>query len=139
MARKPRDFKKEYERRIKNATAKGRTRQQARGHKEAEHIERREREIEERGITGAQEHTIENWYSRTYNPGGSLGRKDLEDVLELAKGEGYDAFKEWRATWEAARRTYQREGSRKDGTGPAYLLDLTLAAGMDDISWLYYH
>lgn len=36
-----RDYKAEYARRIKNATARGKSRQQARGHKPLEHVERR--------------------------------------------------------------------------------------------------
>jgi hypothetical protein len=46
MARKSRDYKAEYARRIAKGTAAGKTRQQARGHKPREHIIRRQREIE---------------------------------------------------------------------------------------------
>lgn len=148
MARKPkppkkRDFKAEYERRIRNATAKGRTRQQARGHVEAEHIARAEREIEERGITGAQEKTVTRWYEGHYNPRGypDAARADLEDVLELVRTDGYSSFTQWRHVWDAARRTYLREQAEGmyASRGEGYLVQLTSQAGVAEVSWLYYH
>lgn len=142
MAKK-RDFKAEYARRIKNATKKGRTRQQARGHKAAEHVERKEREIEERGIAGSQEKTIERWYENYYNPGNypSDARAPLDEVLDFAKGDGYAAFVQWRTVWDLARRTYISELTSGDwqSRGQPYLSHLATQAGVSDMSWLYYH
>lgn len=142
-APKKRDYKAEYERRIRNATKRGKTKQEARGHRKGEHIERAEREREELGITRAQENTIRGWYSRNYNPHNypENARADLDDALEYARENGYDAFKQWRTVWDIVRRTYLQEVA--DGSyasrGQAYLIDITSKAGVEDVSWLYYH
>lgn len=138
-----RDYKAEYERRIKNAAKKGVSKQKARGHKKGEHRERKEREIEERGLSSQQEKTISGWYMRTYNPAsyGDDVRADLEDILEMVRSEGYEAFTQWRKTWDAARRTYLQE--LEDGSyasrGEVYLEFLSVESGRSDVSWLYYH
>lgn len=145
MAQKPRDFKAEYARRIANATAKGKTRQTARGHVVKEHIRRKEREIERNeGVSNQQVKTIRGWY-KTFNPVGRKEIPDVENVIDFAREQGYDQFKTYRKTWDAARRTYLREQSK--GTyisrGLGYLEMLTDMAGVrgqdDDIKWLYYH
>lgn len=123
--------------------AKGKTRQQARGKPAREHVIRKEREIEERGISTAQERTISNWYARTYNPGGypENARADLEEVLEMARSEGYGAFVQWRTVWDLARRTYLAE--QADGSyasrGEVFLNYLAQQSGRSELSWLYYH
>jgi hypothetical protein len=138
-----RDYKKEYERRIKNAAKKGVSKQKARGHKKGEHKVRKEREIEERGISSQQEKTLVGWYERTYNPKGypDAARADLDEVLEYARSSGYEAFKQWRDTWDAVRRTYIQE--QLDGSyasrGEVYLQWMSAESGVSDVSWLYYH
>lgn len=52
--RRPRDYKAEYKRRIAKGVAAGRSRQQARGHKIKEHVERRRRAILKYGGTPSQ-------------------------------------------------------------------------------------
>ena len=144
MATKPRDFKTEYARRIASATARGKTRQQARGHVAQEHVVRKQREIEENeGLTRDQVFRIRAWYEKNTN--GLKIVRDVEKVIDFAREEGYAQFKEYRKTWDAARRTYLREQSK--GTyisrGLGYLEMLTDMAGVrgqdDDIKWLYYH
>lgn len=144
MTTKPRDFKAEYARRIANATSKGKTRQQARGHVAQEHVFRKQREIEENeGLTRDNVKRIRSWYS-TFNPG-HKEIPDVENVIDFAREEGYDKFKTYRKVWDQARRTYLREQSK--GTyasrGLGYLEMLTDMAGVrgqeDDIKWLYYH
>lgn len=115
---------------------RGKPRQAARGHKPREHVARKEREIEEEGLSRAQQETIRKWYGNKYNPHDSLGRADYDDVLELARSDGYEAFKTFRATWEAARRDYQKPGYKDKG--PGYLLEIALNAGVPDVTWLYY-
>lgn len=128
---------------MKNATAKGRTRQQARGHKAAEHVERKEREIEERGLTSQQEKTIARWYEADYNPRvwDTNARADADDVVEFVRSEGYDAFKQWRSTWDKARRLYLKELANEtyENRGAEYLMSLVAQAGVSDEKWLYYH
>lgn len=142
MAKK-RDFKKEYARRIRNATAKGKTLQQARGHVKREHVLRREREIEERGLSSAQAKTIANWYEDKYNPKvwDTNSRADPDDVVEFVRDNGYDAFKRWRATWDKARRLYLKELANGSyaSRGAEYLMSLVAQAGVDNEKWLYYH
>ena len=144
MARKPLDqLSPAYRRRIENAMKKGKTRQQARGKPAKEHVIRKEREIAERGISSAQEKTITSWYERTYNPAGypENARADLEEVLEMARGEGYAAFVQWRTVWDLLRRTYLAE--QADGSyasrGESFMIDMANQAGRSELSWLYYH
>ena len=140
-----RDYKAEYARRIARADAKGKTRQQARGHKVREHVIRREREIAKRGITRDQERIVINWYNKHYNPQGHDEVASLEDLLAWLPQHGYDAFKLFRATWDPIRRQYLQE--IKAGTwqtrGWPYLQIAWDNSGVfatgEPISWLYYH
>lgn len=54
MAKRKRNFKAEYARRIAKAKASGKTRQQGRGHKAKEHVERAKRTKAKYGISPAQ-------------------------------------------------------------------------------------
>lgn len=139
-----RDYAKEYARRIKNAAKKGVSKQQARGHKKAEHIARKDREIEERGLSSQQEKTIEGWYGRTYNPAdyNEAARADLDEVIEFVRSNGYDAFTQWRNLWDEIRREYLRqvrEGEYDKAVGIVSLEYMAAASGVSDVSWLYYH
>jgi|SRR6185503_5956913 len=140
MAKGARDYKAEYARRIANALKKGKTRQQARGHRAQEHITRREREIAEEGITKAQTRIVFNWASHRLF---TVKDHDIDamDVVAWAQEAGYDAFKQYRHTWDAARRQYLREVRNKSyaSRGMGYLQMLADNAGVDDLSWLYYH
>lgn len=135
-----RDYKAEYARRIARAMEKGKTRQQARGHVPQEHVRRKEREIERLGLTRAQLQRVEHWATRRlFEVRDSLATP--AEVVEWVQANGFPAFTQYRVTWEKARRRYLREN--QNGTyasrGMAYLNELTSTAGVDDISWLYYH
>lgn len=54
MARRRRNYKAEYARRIANAAKAGKSRQAARGHKPKEHVERKRRAIAKHGVTPYQ-------------------------------------------------------------------------------------
>lgn len=140
--RKPRDFKAEYARRIKNAIAKGKTRQQARGHKPQEHIIRREREkAETGGLTRDQVKTIRRWHSDAFNPKLYREVPTEDELVAWAQENGYERFKQYRKVWDAARRTYVKElaDGSWESRGMGYLYQLTNNAKVDDYQWLYYH
>jgi hypothetical protein len=131
-----RDYRAEYAGRIARALAKGKTRQQARGHRAGEAAERREREREEFGLSSSEVRSIRAWCERFNNKG-----RDVEDVIDEAKSKGYAWFQHYRETWNAARRTYVRE--QKAGTyasrGIGYLEMLAAETDVEDVSWVYYH
>ncbi len=135
MARS-RDFKAEYAKRIARATALGKSRQEARGHKPREHVERQEREREEFGLSGSEVRSIRAWCDRFRNEG-----RDTEDVIDHARESGYAWFTNYRDTWNSARRTYLAEN--RAGTyasrGLGYLEMLAGMAEVEDIAWVYYH
>src|SRR4051812_636340 len=127
-----------YRRRIERALAKGKTRQAARGHKAAEHIERRERERERNaGITYDQERSIRRWYENEWDPHGHKVFPEVETIVEFAQTEGWDQYQQYKREWGKARRRYLREG--ETGEGEAYLAMITASAGAPEMSWLYYH
>lgn len=133
-----------YEKRLIRGVLQGKTRQEARGHHAGEARERRERErAENNGISHSEERSIRKWYER-FNPNDRKTEPDVEDVIQFARDEGIEKFREYQKVWNAARRTYLRE--LKNGTyesrGLPYLEMLTDMAGIrshGDIQWLYYH
>lgn len=137
MAGGKRDYKAEYRKRIERGLAKGKTRQQSRGHVVKEHIERAKRERETFGLTAAQISRIRSWCDRYNND----EKRDPESVIDEARERGYEWFQNYRDTWNAARRQYLRE--MKAGTyasrGMSYLEMLTELAKAPEVSWLYYH
>lgn len=130
-----------YSRRVAGAIAKGKTRQQARGHKVKEHVERKQKEIAEHGISAQQIKTIIRWHSETFNPKDYREVPTEEELVEWTKENGYDRFLQYRKVWDAARKQYLSE--LKDGTwesrGMGYLHDLTKRAKAEQYQWLYYH
>lgn len=135
MAR-ARDYRSEYARRIERAKAKGKTRQQARGHRPQEHIYRAEREREEYGLTGSEVRLIRAWGNRFKNEG-----RDIEEVIEAARENGYAWFVTYRDTWNSARRAYVREqnAGKYASRGTGYLEYLASIPPVEDIAWMYYH
>lgn len=136
MAARGRDYKAEYARRIASAKARGKTRQEARGHRPGEARQRREREREEFGLSSSEIRSITAWCDRYKNEG-----RDTDEVVSEAASNGYDWFKNYRDVWNAARRTYLREQAA--GTyasrGLGYLEMLASMSEVSDIAWLYYH
>lgn len=140
MARKPRDFKAEYARRIARALEKGKTRQEARGHRKGEHIERREREKEELGITRDQMRRVFQWgEQRSFDIVDST--LSGQDYVEAAQRQGYEWFLAYRKNWEAIRRQYKAEQRRGrwESRGIGWLTNLSETLDLPDVSWLYYH
>lgn len=116
--------------------ARGKTRQQARGHKKEEHIERREKEREAYGLTQSEIRSIRTFCERYPNKD-----RDVDEVVDWYRELGYESFKTYRDTWNAARLQYQRE--QKAGTyasrGEGYLNYLTEQSEASSVEWLYYH
>lgn len=143
MAHKPLDqLSPAYRKRIERALAKGKSRQQARGHKAQEHIARREKEREALGITGSELRTIRAWWRRNFQIGRiESGWPDEDTLVEYARESGYQSFKTYRQVWDEARRKYLRE--LKNGTyktrGLGHLTDLQSQTDAPGIEWLYYH
>jgi len=143
---KAKGYSPAYEKRLINAIRKARkqgkkpTRQAARGHKKAEHVERREKEKVRFGLTGEQIRAIRQFVFR-FN---KSGYKDIPDevmLVDFARENGYERFVQYRKTWDAARKQYVSE--LQDGTwesrGLQYLNHLTGMAKAPDNQWLYYH
>lgn len=135
-ARLGRELAPEYKRRVKRAIEKGKTLQQARGHRPGEARERRERETAEHGLSSAQMRSIENWANRYKNED-----RDVEEIIDFAKSEGYAWFVQYRETWNAARKQYLKElaSGKYASRGLGYLQMLADEASAPQISWLYYH
>lgn len=134
-----------YARRIARAEAKGRTRQQARGHKEKEHVARKEREIEEQGISGSQLKSIRSFLSR-FNPLGYKNVPTEEDLVEFVQSRDWVSFGQYRTTWDAYRRRWLKAHAAKEldhnGSLGYSLEEITAQAGVmpeGDMPWLYYH
>jgi hypothetical protein len=145
MARKPRDFKAEYARRIARGEAKGKTRQLARGHVVKEHIVRREHERQRNlGLTNEQLKSIVLWYEGKFDPLQYKGFPGVERVVDFSREVGFERFRGYRKTWDRARRLYVKEQASGDyeSRGEQYLHELHDLAALrptEEMSWLYYH
>lgn len=145
MARKSLDqLSPAYRRRIERAEAKGKTRQQARGHKAREHVERRQKEAAKSAyeLSKDQEASIHRWWNRNTDPDRvEAGWPTLVKVLSYAGYNGYAEFQNYRNIWNAARTEYLR--AVRNGTyvskGEGYLLILKDMTKVPEISWMYYH
>lgn len=139
MARKARDYQAEYARRLASAEARGKTRQQARGHRAGEHIERAEREREEfGGLTGAQVKAIHKWAAGRITRQPSNMALNPDDMVAYAAQHGFESYSKFRQDWERQRRNYKR---RPAGKGENTLDDLFADVDVDElgVEWLYYH
>ena len=133
-----------YAKRIANAVAKGKTRQEARGHRappgRTEHAARAEREREKLGISREEIARVRAWGNRRSREVGDH-EFDVEGVVEAAQANGYEWFRTYRDTWTEARRTYMREQRSGEyaSRGIGHLEWLASIPPVDDISWMYYH
>jgi len=145
---KPRDYKAEYARRVRNAPKGSPLRQLKRGHKPGEARVRRERERKELGgLTGDQIRSIRRWHERFGEPRRTLekGMPNVEDVIDFARENGYNRFSLYRKIWDAQRRVYVREKAtgKYESLGESHLQLLAdmaeISSRGDGIKWMYYH
>jgi hypothetical protein len=142
---KAKNYSPAYEKRLIRGILKGKSTQEARGHKPGEARQRREFQREQNeGLSNAEDASIRNWYVKRFNPHERKSYPTEEDVIEFARESGIEAFRAYQHTWNAARSTYVRE--QKSGTyasrGEQYLEYLTEQARVrpqGDREWLYYH
>jgi hypothetical protein len=121
------------------------TRQSARGHKKAEHIERKQKELAKNKITGSQIEAVKSFLRRFNNPL-YKGVPDEADLVNFIRNEGYPRFVEYRKTWDKYRTEYlgaQRRGELGAKGSLGYNMDEIVAqagvAPRGDDKWLYYH
>lgn len=129
-----------YRKRLERGLLKGKSVQEARGHKRQEHIERKKRAGQGPGIADARERFIFQWFAmRDYEIADWTG--DPVEQTRIAVARGWDWFKSYSKTWEAARATYLRElaEGRWASRGMGYLDYLLAQTGVPEYSWLYYH
>ena len=139
MARKARDYKAEYAKRLARGQAQGKTRQQARGHKAHEHIERKEREREEHGgLTLDQVRSVHKWGSERERIQPRNIGLNPDDLVAWAQDHGFDEYRKFRRAWERQRKAYKKNPRPK---GERQLGDLWDDIDTEDlgIEWLYYH
>lgn len=136
----PRVLSPAYAKRIASALARGKTVQEARGHRPGEARARKVREREQHGISSYDEKSIRHWVNYSFNPH-NWKDIDADEVIEWAQQHGYEAYRLYRDTWWDARRTYLRElrAGEYETRQIGYLEAITATAGVEDLSWLYYH
>jgi poly-D-alanine transfer protein DltD len=127
-----RDYKAEYARRIATGMSKGKTRQQARGHKPREHVARKERELREYGLTSAQKASIKKFHKQfPHEP-------SYPELTGYAKSHGYSEFVRYARNRRKINRQYKEQG-QWESLGTDFLDDLAEDLDVPDIDWLYYH
>lgn len=145
-----------YQRRVQRGLAAGKSLQEARGHRSAEHVERRERELRQGGLTTYQRGEVRR-FARQQAKRMDADAADTEDALLAwvrSQRKGYERFRELRAEVASTakqKRSRIRIRVRKDGTavvtgsfkGRAKRLDrmerLTKRWGLPDWRMLFYH
>ena len=139
MAR-ARDYKAEYARRLAKGQASGKSRQQARGHKAHEHIERKEKEREKYGgLTIDQIKSVYKWgESRERRQRTNIGLNPDELVI-WAQQTGFENYTNFRRAWEHQRKAYERNPRPKGAVQLADLWDDVEDTEDLGVEWLYYH
>lgn len=129
-----------YRKRLERGLLKGKSVQQARGHRPAEHIERKQKQEARGGLTARQLRTIWDWATNRKNV---IEDHDfeVEDVVNITITNGYPWFENYRKIWDETRSTFIKENlsGRYSSRGLGHLQYLADQAKVDDISWLYYH
>ena len=111
----PRPGETAYQRRIRLALAKGKTLQEARGHKTREHVPRRERELRE-GETTYQRGEIKRFAQRQAELAEDLDPDQaIEIYRRVFKREGWAAFVEIRDELNALSRIKRQRPERRRG------------------------
>lgn len=139
-----------YRRRIENAMAKGKSRQQARGHKTKEHVERKEKEISRYGLSSSEKGNITKFFNRlerTQKKGDEPLDKDR--YMNFWRGN-YPNFLKYKQKILAMHKEWLKMNpdTRYDVRGPLNLVaaardfedvpDVTSFKDVD-LRWFYYH
>lgn len=153
MARKdPSQWSEAYRKRIAAQLAKGKTVQEARGHKSGEAKRRREREHREREtlgkLTSGERSTVRAFAKEQAERIG----EDYDDIsqamLGFAQSHGMDAFKQLRATQRELKLKYKRRDpafGQKGRKARYTMIDLATLelmadnAGHAEPRWYFYH
>jgi hypothetical protein len=160
MASKPRsEWTPEYRRRVERGEAKGKSRQEARGKRAGEHIERKRREIAKTGLTSSRKASIDKFARKQANRAGS-GDPDeaVKRLRQWVAEKGFDRFRELRATVDRRHRQKRErswiEVERGGRTARAHIsvggnvadmqgdfedFELPDMPDADDFGWLFYH
>jgi hypothetical protein len=164
MARKPakrltplKDLSPEYRKRIRSyAKAHGLTVRQARaipgaarGHKPAEHIERKQREQARvatvAALTSSQRAAVRAFAREQAAKVPELAADNpdifVAPMMGFATSAGYEQFAALRAFQRAARRQYNTEtlDGSYESRGLGFLLSIAEQLGVPDYRWMFYH
>jgi hypothetical protein len=160
VARPLEELSPAYRRRIERQLAKGKSRQEARGHKIKEHVQRREREIKSAQtigtFTSGQRSQVRAYIRQQIKrtperelpqPAPSLAEKFptgdralVDTVLQLFERVGWVVFVEKRRVQNSLHREYAAAGSPKRLRYEAPEFADDFADDLDDQAWLmYYH
>lgn len=112
MAAKPSSqWSDAYRRRMERAEAQGKTRQQARGHKAKEHVERKAREVSLGMLTSSQRQSVRQFARSQAKKAGQDPSEMADRMVSWATRQGYDRFTTLRGTQREMSEQY-RYGSR---------------------------
>lgn len=148
MAGKDRSqWSESYRRRIERAEAAGKTRQQARGHRQAEHVSRATRNAERKeqfGVLTAKERAAVRKFARDQAAkGGADPDKAIRNLMSWTTRRGYDAFEARRQVVRDLARQYRNEVKRgvyaSRGEDVLDDFDDGDSPEIDDGYWYYYH
>lgn len=152
MARKPLDqLSPAYRRRVEKAEAQGKSRQQARGHKQAEHKSRALHNRERGELTSAERQEVRRFANkqaaRASKDAGPIYEKMVAYIKRLRGGMGpFRAIKDEvkRLEREYKRAKYVKVGKNKwvkrvFEDGEAGLSRIAHDYAVADIEWMFYH
>ena len=140
MATKSRDqWSEAYRRRIERAEAAGKTRQQARGHKEKEHVARKERELKEAQsgkLTSYQKQQMRKFVLEQAKKSRDTA-DDPQEIWDDYKPYFFDKGYGWFLVLRSQQRAFVKQG--RGAVGALAQLD-AIASRLDAENWmLFYH